>query len=81
MSVRAASAVSPCLLRTPPQMLRETLPEGVVEAEYEVLNILEFNSTRKRMSVVLRAPDNRILLYCKVCVLPDGAHLKAQHAP
>lgn len=47
-------------------MLRETLPEGVVEAEYEVLNILEFNSTRKRMSVVLRAPDNRILLYCKV---------------
>jgi hypothetical protein len=46
--------------------LRESLPEGVQEAEYEVLNILEFNSTRKRMSVVLRAPDNRILLYCKV---------------
>ena len=38
----------------------------MVEAEYEVLNILEFNSTRKRMSVMLRAPDNRILLYCKV---------------
>ena len=37
----------------------------MTEAEYEVLNILEFNSTRKRMSVVLRAPDNRILLYCK----------------
>ncbi|GBF89503.1 phospholipid-transporting ATPase [Raphidocelis subcapitata] len=45
--------------------LRESLPEGVTEAEYEVLNILEFNSTRKRMSVVLRAPDNRVLLYCK----------------
>jgi magnesium-transporting ATPase (P-type) len=38
----------------------------VVESEHEVLNILEFNSTRKRMSVVLRGPDNRLLLYCKV---------------
>ena len=36
------------------------------EVEYEVLNILEFNSTRKLMIVVLRRPDNRILLYCKV---------------
>ena len=51
--------------RRPPQKLRESLPEGVQEVEYEVLNILEFNSTRKRMSVVLRAPDNRIVLYCK----------------
>lgn len=36
------------------------------ELEYEILNILEFNSTRKRMSVICRTPDNRILLYCKV---------------
>jgi len=51
---------------TASQYVRESLPEGVQEVEYEVLNILEFNSTRKRMSVVLRCPDNRILLYCKV---------------
>lgn len=31
-----------------------------------MLNILEFNSTRKRMSIVIRTPDNRIILYCKV---------------
>ena len=31
-----------------------------------MLNILEFNSTRKRMSVVVRAPDDRLLLYTKV---------------
>lgn len=32
---------------------------------FEVLNILEFNSTRKRMSVVARTPEGKIVLYCK----------------
>ncbi|KAJ1516593.1 hypothetical protein HMI54_011154 [Coelomomyces lativittatus] len=31
----------------------------------EVLKICEFNSTRKRMSAVLRLPDQSIVLYCK----------------
>lgn len=33
--------------------------------EYELLNILEFNSTRKRMSAIFRCPDGKIRLYCK----------------
>ncbi|OWF51162.1 phospholipid-transporting ATPase IA [Mizuhopecten yessoensis] len=33
--------------------------------EYEVLNVLEFTSTRKRMSVVVRTPDDKIKVYCK----------------
>lgn len=33
--------------------------------DYELLNICEFNSTRKRMSAVFRCPDGRIRLYCK----------------
>ncbi|KAI8819345.1 uncharacterized protein EV422DRAFT_108803 [Fimicolochytrium jonesii] len=33
--------------------------------EYEVLNICEFNSTRKRMSAVVRGPDGHIKLYVK----------------
>uniref|UniRef100_A0A2P2LHY8 Phospholipid-transporting ATPase n=1 Tax=Rhizophora mucronata TaxID=61149 RepID=A0A2P2LHY8_RHIMU len=32
---------------------------------YEILNVLEFNSTRKRQSVVCRYPDGRLVLYCK----------------
>jgi phospholipid-translocating ATPase len=32
---------------------------------YAVLNTLEFNSTRKRMSAIIRMPDNRIILFCK----------------
>lgn len=33
--------------------------------EYEVLQVCEFNSTRKRMSTVVRQPDGRITLFCK----------------
>lgn len=32
---------------------------------YELLNICEFNSTRKRMSTVFRCPDGKIRLYVK----------------
>jgi len=35
------------------------------ECHYEVLNILEFNSTRKRMSTIVRTPEGKIELYCK----------------
>eukprot|EP00897_Mesotaenium_endlicherianum_P004048 jgi/Mesen1/3671/ME000202S02762 len=41
----------------------------VADVEYEILNVLEFNSTRKRQSVVCRFPDGRIVLYCKVAEL------------
>ena len=33
--------------------------------EFQVLNICEFNSTRKRMSAIVRGPDGKIKLYCK----------------
>lgn len=32
---------------------------------YKVLNTLEFNSTRKRMSAIIQMPDGRIKLFCK----------------
>ncbi|KAK4261232.1 hypothetical protein QN277_004260 [Acacia crassicarpa] len=35
------------------------------DTSYEILNVLEFNSTRKRQSVICRYPDGRLLLYCK----------------
>ncbi|CAL5196967.1 unnamed protein product [Lathyrus oleraceus] len=37
----------------------------VQDLSYEILNVLEFNSTRKRQSVVCRCPDGRLVLYCK----------------
>ncbi|XP_059316657.1 phospholipid-transporting ATPase 3-like isoform X2 [Lycium ferocissimum] len=37
----------------------------IQDIPYEILNVLEFNSTRKRQSVVCRYPDGRLVLYCK----------------
>ncbi|CAN0876633.1 Putative phospholipid-transporting ATPase 9 [Linum grandiflorum] len=36
-----------------------------VEREYTLLNVLEFNSTRKRMSVIVRDEDGKLMLLCK----------------
>jgi phospholipid-transporting ATPase len=33
--------------------------------EFEILNVCEFNSSRKRMSTVVRGPDGTIRIYCK----------------
>jgi phospholipid-translocating ATPase len=35
------------------------------ERRYQVLNTLEFNSTRKRMSAIIRMPDGKIMIFCK----------------
>jgi len=40
--------------------------ESEEREKFEILNVLEFTSTRKRMSVIVRAPDGKIRLYCKV---------------
>lgn len=34
-------------------------------SEFQILNVCEFNSTRKRMSTVVRTPEGQIKLYCK----------------
>jgi phospholipid-translocating ATPase len=35
------------------------------EQTYVVLNTLEFNSSRKRMSAIIRMPNGKIILFCK----------------
>lgn len=48
--------------------------------EYEVLEVLPFDSTRKRMSIVLRRPETRqIVVYCKgadSAILPRLAYTR-----
>ncbi|KAF6171849.1 hypothetical protein GIB67_007370 [Kingdonia uniflora] len=39
--------------------------EVVVEREYKLLNLLEFSSSRKRMSVIVKDGDDQIFLLCK----------------
>lgn len=49
--------------RTPKSVIISALGN---DEEYEVLSIIEFTSARKRMSVIVRAPDKTIYIYCKV---------------
>ena len=42
-----------------------TISVGNEDLEYELLAVLEFNSTRKRMSAIFRCPDGKIRCYCK----------------
>lgn len=35
------------------------------EQKYDLLATLEFNSDRKRMSIVVQTPDKKVLLMCK----------------
>ncbi|XP_020223409.1 probable phospholipid-transporting ATPase 4 [Cajanus cajan] len=37
----------------------------VVQREYKILNLLDFTSKRKRMSVIVRDEDGSIILFCK----------------
>ncbi|KAG2495688.1 hypothetical protein HYH03_006288 [Edaphochlamys debaryana] len=46
--------------------VRENTARGVNDVEYEVLNVLEFNSTRKRMSVIIKEKSSdKLLLFTK----------------
>ncbi|KAM8962280.1 LOW QUALITY PROTEIN: phospholipid-transporting ATPase IC [Pelodytes ibericus] len=42
-----------------------TISELGNERTYEVLALLDFNSDRKRMSVIVREPEGKLKLYCK----------------
>uniref|UniRef100_A0A7N9CB80 Phospholipid-transporting ATPase n=1 Tax=Macaca fascicularis TaxID=9541 RepID=A0A7N9CB80_MACFA len=42
-----------------------TISELGTERTYNVLAILDFNSDRKRMSIIVRTPEGNIRLYCK----------------
>ncbi|KAH9523120.1 Phospholipid-transporting ATPase IA [Bulinus truncatus] len=48
--------------RTPEYVIIDVMG---VPTKYLILNVLEFTSKRKRMSVIVRTPENKILLLCK----------------
>ncbi|XP_043917453.1 phospholipid-transporting ATPase IA isoform X2 [Protopterus annectens] len=48
--------------RTPNTVIVKALGH---EEQYELLNVLEFTSNRKRMSVIVRTPTGKLRLYCK----------------
>lgn len=45
------------------------------EETYEILNIIEFTNSRKRMSVIVRTPDGQIKLFCKVVLMTINIYI------
>ncbi|XP_039110549.1 phospholipid-transporting ATPase IB-like isoform X1 [Hyaena hyaena] len=48
--------------RTPSSVTIEAMGQNFT---FEILNILEFSSNRKRMSIIVRTPTGKLRLYCK----------------
>lgn len=66
--VQAAADVGFCFLGREREIMRLKTPFSETPQEYELLNVLEFTSARKRMSVILRKvndPSRRIYLLTK----------------
>ncbi|KAK3611098.1 hypothetical protein CHS0354_000105 [Potamilus streckersoni] len=74
--VKAASTYGCCLLKRSAYSVTVELPaEG--DVEFQVLQVLQFDSTRKRMSIIVRHPLNDdIILYTKGA---DSAVLSVLH--
>lgn len=53
-------------VRTPRTVEVETL---FGREKYEILNVLDFTSARKRMSVIVKSPNLKIILFCKVGII------------
>ncbi|RUS32171.1 hypothetical protein BC938DRAFT_476104 [Jimgerdemannia flammicorona] len=45
--------------------IKVRMPGEAEPIEFQILNVVEFSSKRKRMSIVVRLPDGRIVLLCK----------------
>ncbi|KAL6876062.1 hypothetical protein HDV57DRAFT_150574 [Trichoderma longibrachiatum] len=66
--VEAARDLGYILIDRPAQSIKLQMrdAEGVLQTEtYQVLDVIEFSSKRKRMSIIVRMPDNRICVLCK----------------
>ncbi|KAM0203709.1 hypothetical protein ACHAPI_000708 [Fusarium lateritium] len=66
--VRAAQELGYLVINRTTQTitLRVTQPDGQEEdSKYEVLDVIEFTSARKKMSMVVRFPDGRVSVICK----------------
>ncbi|PVH69897.1 phospholipid-translocating P-type ATPase [Cadophora sp. DSE1049] len=65
--VRAARDLGFIVVDRPPQSITIVSRDGDKQSRetYEVLDVVEFSSKRKRMSIIIRFPDGKICLFCK----------------
>ncbi|KAL7934134.1 hypothetical protein V8C35DRAFT_46671 [Trichoderma chlorosporum] len=66
--VEAARDLGYILIDRPAQSIKLQMQgaDGGLQTEtYQALDVIEFSSKRKRMSIIVRMPDNRICVFCK----------------
>ncbi|KHN99959.1 P-type ATPase [Metarhizium album ARSEF 1941] len=66
--VRAAYELGYRITRRTAKSITLQVPQpngGTEKMEFEILDVIEFSSARKRMSIVVRYPDGRISIICK----------------
>jgi phospholipid-translocating ATPase len=66
--VQAARDLGYALVDRPAQNIKLNFEDedgAQVSETYQVLDVIEFSSKRKRMSIVIRMPDGRICVFCK----------------
>ncbi|KAH7372069.1 hypothetical protein BKA64DRAFT_610154 [Cadophora sp. MPI-SDFR-AT-0126] len=65
--VRAARDLGFIVVDRPSQSITIVSRDGDKQTRetYEVLDVVEFSSKRKRMSIIIRFPDGKICLFCK----------------
>ncbi|KUJ21927.1 phospholipid-translocating P-type ATPase [Mollisia scopiformis] len=68
--VKAAQELGYLVIDRPARSITITYPGGpdssdnIVES-YDILDVIEFSSKRKRMSIIVRFPNGRICIFCK----------------
>ncbi len=68
--VKAAQELGYLVIDRPAKSITLTYPGGSDSTEqvtesYDILDVIEFSSKRKRMSIVVRFPNGRICIFCK----------------
>ncbi|KAK4090461.1 putative P-type ATPase [Purpureocillium lilacinum] len=80
--VEAARDLGFLLIDRPAQSIKLQMRDvdGSLHVEtYQVLDVVEFSSKRKRMSIVIRMPDRRICVFCKGADNVIMSRLKLSH--
>ena len=68
--VRAAQELGYLVIDRPARTITLTHPDGSEHDErltetFEILDVIEFSSKRKRMSIIVRFPNGKICIFCK----------------
>ncbi|PHH52188.1 putative phospholipid-transporting ATPase DNF3 [Ceratocystis fimbriata CBS 114723] len=66
--VEAAQELGFVMIDRPAQTITLQFPDtngSLTTESYEVLDVIEFSSKRKRMSIIIRMPDGKICVFCK----------------